>query len=227
MSYGQFCASARALEVVGERWTLLIVRELLSGSTAYNEIRRGLPKIPRDTLSKRLRLLETAGVVTRRLNGATPVYQLTDAGVALQPVIVALADWGMEWDRRGLLPEHLEPDALLWDIHRRVAVDRTPPGRITTQFVLEDRSASDRTIYLVLNDGDAELCRTDGGYPVDLVISAETETVAQWWLGEASWTSALKSRLITIQGPPELRRSFPTWFLGYALNSSPKHMTDR
>ncbi len=220
-TYGQFCAMARALEVLGERWTLLVVRELMCGSTGYNEIRRGIPAIPRDTLTKRLRTLERAEIATRHDNGSgKSSYHLTTAGEALGPLMVNLAAWSLKWDNRGLLPEHLEPNALLWDIHRRVNPEAAPDGRVTIEFTLSDRPASDRQMWLILTDGRPELCRTDGGYDTDLSITTSTHTLASWWLGELDWSAAVKSGAVQLTGLSILSRAYSSWFLGYALAPS-------
>lgn len=133
---------ARALEVLGERWTLLIVRELMCGSTGYNQIRRGIPAIPRDTLTKRLRALERADIVIKHVSPAKSSYLLTEAGEALGPLLASLAGWSLKWDNRGLLPEHLDPEALLWDIQRRIDPEAAPEGRVVVEFTLTDRPAN-------------------------------------------------------------------------------------
>ena len=209
---------ARALEVLGERWTLLVVRELMCGSTGYNEIRRGIPAIPRDTLTKRLRTLERAEIATKRVDGSTKSsYHLTPAGKALGPLMVKLAAWSLKWDNRGLLPEHLAPNVLLWDIHRRINPEAAPDGRVTIEFTLSDRPASDRQMWLILTDGDPELCRTDGDYDIDVYVTTSTETLASWWLGELDGALLKNPGLPKLTGLYGLSRAFSSWFLGYAL----------
>ncbi len=221
-TYGQFCAMGRALEVIGERWTLLVVRELMSGSTGYNEIRRGIPAIPRDTLAKRLRTLERAKIATRQSeeSGASS-YHLTPAGEALAPLMIQLASWSLTWDDRGLLPEHLDPKVLLWDIHRRINPEAAPGSRVTIEFTLSDRPPNDQRMWLVVNQGQPELCRTDGGYTTDLYITTTTHALASWWLGELDWNTAVASGDVQISGLSHLSRAFPGWFLGYALAPAP------
>src|SRR5215467_13949550 len=119
MGYGQFCAVARALDVLGERWALLVVRELLLGASTFTEIRRGLPRIPRATLSARLRALRAAGIVNDH-------YRLTDAGVALAPVVRELARWAVATDSAALTEDDLDTAALTWDIQRRINVEALP-----------------------------------------------------------------------------------------------------
>ena len=217
ISYGQFCPMARALELVGERWTLLVVRELLSGSTGFNQIRRGLPAIAKDTLSKRLRQLCASGLVEQHGAGTTTSYSLTNAGTALAPVLSELAKWSTTWDRRGLQPEHLDPDVLLWDIQRRINFDNVPAERTVIEFSLTDRPLGDRSMWLIVNNPTAELCTTDGGYDAEIVITTTTETLSRWWIGDLAWSTAVRSGDIKVVAPRGHRRSLPDWFLGYAL----------
>ena len=146
-------------------------------------------------------------------------YQLTDAGQALAPLMGERATRSTNWHRRGLRPEHLDPATLLWDIHRRIDQDTAPKRRVTVGFEFSDRSSTDRQMWLVLNRGRAELCRTDGGYETDLAIHTDTETLSRWWLKDLDWATATKQQTIRSTGPRELARDFPNWFLGYALSS--------
>lgn len=205
-TYGQFCAVARALEVLGQRWTLLVVRELLCGATRFNDIRRGIRAIPRSTLVDRLDALERAEVVARVDGG----YRLTEAGLALAPLLGELAGWAHRWDRRGLTDDHLDPDALLHDIRRRLRDDALPSERVVVGFVFTDRRAGDRRLYLHLGGNQPALCRE--GDP-DIELRADTATFARWWLGELSWAEAA----IEVRGRRDLERALPRWFLGYVF----------
>jgi len=214
-TYGQFCAVARGLEVIGQRWTLLVVRELLCGSSRFNEIRRGVPAIPRSTLVERLAALERAGLVVHHPD-TDGSYVLTDAGRALAPVMAGIAAWAHQWDRRGLTEEHLDPDALLWDIRRRLDETTLPSRRIVIRFTFTDRPAADRRLYLHLGGNEPALCRDESGFVPDLEVHGTTETLARWWLGEISWRQALAQGL-ELSGPSAMRRGFPTWFAGYVF----------
>ena len=219
-SYGQFCAVARALEVLGQRWTLLVVREVLSGSTRFNDIRRGIPLIPRSTLVDRLAALERADVLRRTGDGAG--YELTEAGLALAPVLASLAQWAHGWDRRGLEPQHLDPEVLLWDIQRRLDPDTLPTRRTVVEFVVRGRGrgrrGSTQRLWLHVERGrPAELCRHSEGFEADAVVEADAETLARWWLGELRWADARRSGALTVTAPPALERALPKWFLGYAF----------
>lgn len=214
--YGQFCAMARALETVGERWTLLVVRELLCGSTGFNQIRRGIPAISRDTLVKRLRQLCSDGLAERRGEGRETHYVLTPAGQALGPVLMELASWTRAWDTKGLRPEHLDPGVLFWDLHRRVAHDNVPTGRTVIEFTLTEAKPHTH-VWLMLGGGTAEVCSTNGGFEPQVFVEATTRTLSQWWLGELPWSTAVRSEAIRLRGDRELVDQFPSWFLGYAL----------
>jgi DNA-binding HxlR family transcriptional regulator len=211
--YGQFCAVARALEVLGQRWTLLVVRELLCGATRFTEIRRGIPLIPRSTLIGRLTELERAGVVARTTEG----YALTDAGRALSPVLGGLAGWAHAWDRRGLTDSHLDPETLLWDIRRRLRPEALPAQRTVVGFVFTDRPAADSRLWLHLGGGEPALCRSGAGFDADLEVHGDTRPITRWWLGELRWPDLLAAGAVRVTGPRDLQRAFPRWFAGYAF----------
>ncbi len=212
--YGQYCPLAMASEIVAERWTPLVLRELLFGGHSFNDILRGVPLMSRSLLSKRLRELERVGIIERRRRGsrATPEYHLTRAGEELGPVMIQLADWGLRWARRDLLPEHLDPRPLMWDIRRNLNHDELPAHRVVVNFIFSDspRPALRRT-WLVLESDDADVCYKDPGYEVNLVIRTSLRTLIGVWLGDVTWDRALRSSSATIEGPRELRRAFPTW----------------
>ncbi|HEV7627425.1 MAG TPA: helix-turn-helix domain-containing protein [Streptomyces sp.] len=210
--YGQFCAIARSLEVLGERWTLLIVRELLMGERRFNDIRRGIPRISRTMLSARLKGLEKADVVVRTGGGE---YALTEAGAQLAPVLRELGGWATAWDRRGLLEEHLDPDALVWDIRRRIVPENLPEG--PTLVELRFRGRESTPYYLLVRRPQVQLCTDDGGFEVALRIEADLDALTRYWLGEQTWNHLLRTGAAQLTGPSRLRRAFPTWFSGYLL----------
>ncbi|MEV6599877.1 helix-turn-helix domain-containing protein [Actinoplanes sp. NPDC051346] len=214
-SYGQFCAVARALEVLGERWTLLVVRELLLGAGRFSELQRGLPRISRTMLTQRLRELERAGLVLRAAGASGPTYTLTPAGRALEPVLRDLGGWAYEWDRRGLRPEHLDPEPLVWDLRRRLCPERLPTALTVVRLTF--RARAEGPYYLHVRRPDVTLCTDSAGHPVDLRVDADLEELTRFWLGERSWGQLLRAETVRLTGPATLRRAFPTWFSGYAL----------
>jgi DNA-binding HxlR family transcriptional regulator len=207
--YGQFCAVARALDVVGERWTLLIVREMLSGPVRFGDIRRGIPRIPPATLTSRLRSLRAAGR-----------YQLTDAGLGLAPVVRELARWGMMTESAALSEDDLDTAALTWDMQRRVDVDALPEQTVVLALEFTDRPSRDRYFWLHLSKTNVNLCREDTGAPVDLWLSAPTAEVSNWWLGDLTWSQLLRHRAVTVHGDRALQRQMQRWFLRYVFTRS-------
>lgn len=210
-SYGQFCPIAQALEVIGERWTLLVVRELLSGSRRFNEIQRGVPLMSPTLLSQRLARLERAGIVQRHPSGSRHEYQLTPAGAELRQVVEGLGMWGQRWVRSDVLPEHLDPRLLMWDIRRGIDVDAVPDRRVVVQLHFEAIAHGQPTWWLVLDSGEVDICLTDPGFPVDLNIEADLRAMTMVWMGDVTFAAAVRSGSIRLHGPRELVRDFPRW----------------
>jgi DNA-binding HxlR family transcriptional regulator len=210
--YGQFCAVARALEVLGERWTLLIVRELMLGATTFTDIRRGLPRIPRATLSSRLRVLERRGIV-EIIPGGT--YRLTESGTALAPVMRELARWATVNDRAALIDDNLDTAALTWDMRRRINTTVLPARTVVVALDFTDRNPADRYFWLHLSRNEVNLCREDTGAPVDLWLTAPTEPVTRWWLGQITWKHLLLRPGVGIHGDRTLIRQMQHWFQRY------------
>lgn len=211
--YGQFCAVARALEVLGERWTLLVVRELMMGTTTFSDIRRGLPRIPRATLSSRLRRLRAAGVVVLDEDG----YRLSESGAALTPVVREVARWATVTDAAALTEGDLDTAALTWDMQRRVDTAALPARTVVLAIEFTDRPPRDRCFWLHLARTGVNLCRDDTGAPVDVWLTGQTETVTRWWLGQLSWPELLRVDGVTVHGDACLRRQIDRWFLRYAF----------
>lgn len=211
-TYGQFCPVAKAAELLDERWTLLVLRELFAGSTRFNELRRGVPRMSPSLLSKRLKALVRAGVVDRYADGETVVYRLTPAGAELRPLIEALGAWGMRWI--GELGEaDYDPHLLLWDMHRRVDLDALPPGRTVVRFRFAGLPADLRDWWLVLSpEGVVDVCDDDPGFGDDVVVDADLPTLVRVWRGDTEWRDALRTGGVRLQGPAQLRRAVPRWF---------------
>ena len=219
MSYGQFCSIARALELLGERWTLLVVRELLCGSTRFSDIQRGIPRISRTMLSDRLRTLADAGVLARRDGAAGPEYELTPAGRELAPIVEGLGAWGQRWLPRHLADDELDPAPLLWDMRRRVRHDALPEQPVVVRIELTDHRPAHRR-YLLLRRTEASLCTANPGFPEGVVVRTPTAALAAWWRGDASFPAAQRGGL-QLEGPRALVRAFPGWFDRYMLAGVP------
>jgi DNA-binding HxlR family transcriptional regulator len=206
---------ARALEVLGERWTLLIVRELLLGTTTFTDICRGLPRIPRATLSARLRTMRAAGIVDVVDGG----YRLTAAGAALFPVVRELARWASVTDNAALADGHLDTAALTWDMHRRIDHTALPAHTVVLAIEFTDRPEPDRHFWLHLSNTAVNLCREDTGAPVDVWLTAPTAELTRWWLGQRSWAQLLRHPEVTVHGDRPLQRQMHHWFKRYIFTT--------
>jgi DNA-binding HxlR family transcriptional regulator len=211
--YGRFCPVALASEVLADRWTPLILRELVLGNTRFNDIARGLPGISRTLLTQRLRHLERKGVVELwpSPTGRGNEYHLTPAGKDLEAVVMALGRWAVEWLFEELHPEEVDPITLTWWMHRRIDEKALPPGRVVVQF---DYTAPTRqTLWMVLDRGEASVCINHPGFDSDLLVTTTTPALARVFQGYDTWTRAVSSDAIRVSGPPALVRSLPRWFV--------------
>jgi len=212
MGYGQFCPVAKATELLGERWMLLILRELFLGSHRYSEFQRGLSRISPSLLAKRLKQLEQAGIVVRKAQTGRKGndYFLTPAGKELEPMIGQLAVWGMRWARGQLRDDELDVEFLMWDIQRRLQLDRLPDGDTTLCFIFDDIDRY-KNWWLVLRDGSVDLCTENPGRDVDLYVSASLRDLVEVWEGDVPIKKALREKLIRTQGNRQLAKTLPEW----------------
>lgn len=220
-SYRQFCPVAKAMELLDERWTLLLVRELLCGSEHFNDLRRGLPRMSPALLSRRLQQLVRAGVVERHADHGGVRYSLTPAGEELRPVVEALGTWGVRWVG-DLGEEDLDPQLLLWDMHRNMDLDAVPEGRTVIEFRFLDVRASQSHWWLVVADGQADVCDSDPGHDVTVTITANLRTLVQVWRGDRPWSDAVRAGDLTVHGPQSIRRAVPFWFTLSAFAAVPR-----
>jgi len=214
-SHGQFCSIARALDVLGERWTLLVVRELLGGSTRFNDVRRGVPRISRTMLSARLRELQDVGVVARQAGDAGgPTYALTEAGRELAGVLGELGTWGQRWLPRTLPRAELDADTLLWDMRRRVRLDALPAAPIVVRVELADVPGRAGVRFLLLRRSEVSLCAENPGFPEELSLRVSLRTLTAWWRGDVSFADARAEGMV-VDGRRDRVREFPRWFERY------------
>lgn len=207
-TYGQFCPVAMASEVLTERWTPLVVRELLCGSTRFNDLRRGVPLMSPALLSKRLKTLERVGVVERR--GAD--YVLTPAGQELRGVIESMGVWGQRWARGDVIAKKYDASLLMWDIHRNVDVAVLPRERVVVHFHLQGSSDRKSHFWLVLDAPSVDLCLTDPGHDVDVEVAGHVRTLVDYWMGRTDLLAAVRAGELAVAGPRPLVRALPTWF---------------
>lgn len=212
-SYGQFCPVAKAAEILGERWTPLIVRELLCHPQSFNELRNGVPLISPTLLSGRLKTLEHRAIVRRDCLEKGVVYSLTDAGEELHSVITAMGVWGQRWARSNLTREDLDPTLLMWDIHRRLDTQHLPAGRTVIRFEFDGCPPARRFWWLVVESGEVDVCLKDPGYDIDLLIHSPLDVMTAVWMGDLSLHDALRAQSIRLAGDTALKESLPDWFL--------------
>jgi DNA-binding HxlR family transcriptional regulator len=208
--YGQFCPVAKAAEIFAERWTPLVLRELIVGSRRFNELRRGLPLMSSALLSRRLKELEYAGILEHRVGRRTETeYHLTQAGQELRPIIEALGFWGARWMRSRLTREDYDPSLLMWDIRRNIDVEQLPPGEHTViEINLRGAKPELRRWWLVVDAGDVDLCLKDPGYEVNLFLMAELRAMIEVWMGRVSLDDTIRAGKLTFEGPQKLISSF-------------------
>jgi DNA-binding HxlR family transcriptional regulator len=216
--YGQFCPVAIACEVFAERWTPLILRELFSGAHRFNDIRRGVPLISRTLLGQRLREREDAGVVSSRPlpAGRGREYHVTPAGEEFRGVVERLGEWGQRWSTSQFDVDNLDIGLLMWNVRRRLDVDRLPARRVVVRFdfrTVPRRFNAMRTFWLVLERPEVDLCIKDPGYDVDVVVTADAATMARVWLGKLTFAQGLRSGGLRVDGPRELTHALPHWLL--------------
>jgi DNA-binding HxlR family transcriptional regulator/putative sterol carrier protein len=202
-THGQYCPIARAIEVVGERWTLLIVRDMLCGRSRFNDLARGLPGISRALLSKRLREMVTAGIATKDGDG----YHLTPAGEDLRPIVFGLAEWGARHAFGDPRPEELDPEVLLWWISDRVDT-RDVAKRAVVQVEIPDHK---RRYWLVIEPDDSSVCYADPGFEVDAVLSGALAELYRMWSGEIDLLDALRQGRLELRGTRWVVQGLPRW----------------
>ncbi|MFW6204953.1 MAG: FAD-binding protein [Actinomycetota bacterium] len=211
-TYGQYCPIARGSEILAERWTPIILRNVLLGCRTFNEIAAGAPGLSRALLTRRLRELEQAGVIEIRTKerGRGSLYVPTLQGRELWPVLQAIGDWSERW--MNVTIEHADPDVVLWSwCYSFLRRDLLPPRRVQVRFEFPGRGATKR-LWLLLNSGDGEVCNFDPGFGDDVLVTVDnTLTFARWHLGLVEWASAVKSGGISTVGPSDLCRALPTW----------------
>jgi DNA-binding HxlR family transcriptional regulator len=211
-SYREYCPIAVGAEFLGDRWTPLIVRELLMGSRHFNEIHRGVSRMSRTLLIARLRELERREIVERTVDaaGRTTEYRLTRAGRELEPIVWALGDWAARWSFGDPADDELDVGWLAWRLHQHVRSDRIPAGRTTIHLVADGPGGGES--WLVLDRGGSTACQADPGYPVDIVLMGDNRQLHRWLLGWCTWRELQQRGSARLVGPTRLSRAFAGWF---------------
>ena len=225
-SHAQYCPVARATETLRDRWTILIVREMLGGASGFNELQRGLPGISRSVLADRMRSLERAKVIERRTGpkGRTLEYRLTPAGRDLEPVVQAIGEWGATRSVTEPRPEELDPYLLTVWMARHVARQRLPPNRTVVQF---DFRNPKRRYWMVLEHSEVSVCLQHPGFDADLEVIVDTAMLYRIYLGRAELGGAIRAGQLTMNGPHSLQRGFGHWFTWSAFAPSSRSAQER
>jgi DNA-binding HxlR family transcriptional regulator len=224
--YKQFCPVAMAAEVLCTRWTMVLLRELVVGSTRFNDLRRGLPRMSPALLSRRLKELEAAGIVDRvAVDGGWNEYRLTEAGRDLQPVVMAMGLWGQRWVEAKPSLEKLDASLLMWDMRRNLQPDPLPQTRSVIQFHYTDRPAAEANWWLIVQAEDGvDLCSADPGFEVDLLASATLRTMTEIWMGLTTVEAAGAAGALGLDGDPVLAREMGSWLGLSPFAAEPKRV---
>lgn len=210
--YGQFCPVSMAAEILCSRWTVVLLREMPCGSTRFNDLRRGLPRMSPTLLSKRLKELELAGVIRSTPTAAgISEYVLTEAGEDLRPIIIGIGSWGQRWVESRLSLRNLDPTLLMWDMRRNLSTDPLPPRRCTIQFLYPELAPTLRNYWLVVESGNVDLCQTDPGFDIDLLVTSSLKTMTAIWMGLVRLDAEVRAGHVQLEGDPAIRRAMQQW----------------
>ena len=215
-TYGQFCPLAQATQLLCERWTLLVVREMIAGSTRFSELQKGVPLMSPTLLSSRLKMLVKAGVIDQTGSKGSYTYNLTQAGLELRPVVELLGAWGHRWVPSNLNKGDMDAGLLMWDMRRTVDPTVFPSHRIVVQFEYPDAPQGSRDWWLVSENGEIELCLSDNGFDVDILIKCPLKKMTEVWICQQRFSDAVKKGDIKVMGDPKLANKLQEW-----LRSSP------
>lgn len=211
-NYNQFCPVAMAAEIVCAKWTPLVLRELLMGPARFNDLRRGVPKMSPTLLSKRLKELEQAGVISARAKGPGGAeYKLTESGEDLRDTIMSLGLWGQRWVESSLSLKNLDPSLLMWDMRRNIIPTSIPNRKCAIQFTYPELPANRNTWWLVIDGADVDLCSVDPGFDIDLYVSGSLRSMTAVWMGHTTLKAEVDVGQIELTGDKTMARSIHNW----------------
>lgn len=217
-TYGQFCPLAQATQLLCERWTLLLVREFMAGSTRFSDLQRGVPLMSPTLLSSRLKHLVSSGIIEHADDKGNHIYQLTQAGYELRPVVELLGVWGHHWAKSNLNRGDLDAGLLMWDMRRSVDPSIFPDNRITVRFEYLDAPRGARDWWLISESGEVDLCLKDPGYEIDILIRSPLKVMTAIWVCERTFKEAVRNGEIHVMGNPELAGKLQEWLRASALS---------
>lgn len=212
MNRRDYCPIAAGVEVLGDRWTPLVVRELMMGAGGFNEIHRGIPRVSRTLLAQRLRELERRGLVSHEASrpGHPGTYALTAPGAALAPVLWAMGAWAAEWMFGDPREEDCDGLTLIWRLHQLAVAARLPESRTVVHVVLTGAGGAQG--WLDIQRSGVTVCKDDQGLAVDLALEADTAQMHRWLVGLVPFRELVADGHARFLGPSRLARAFPSWF---------------
>ncbi len=211
--YCQFCPVAKAAEILCEKWVILVLRELMMGSTRFGQLRRGLPRISPSILSRRLKTLEEQGIILRskKVKSNSFEYSLTKSGEDLRPIVLGFGEWGHKWAKNKITNDDLDAGFLLWDMRRRLKVDYFNNQRVVIHIEFYDQENRDRYWWMVIDNNEIDLCFEDTGHEPDIIITATLETMTNIWLGYDKVTTMIRNGKMKILGSKAHVKNISEW----------------
>lgn len=217
-TYGQFCPLAQATQLLCERWTFIIVRELIAGSTRFTELQKGAPLMSPTLLSTRLKQLIAAGVIDIKGGKGNHTYHLTSAGTELRPMVELLGVWDHRWAQSNLDQDDLDAGLLMWDMRRSVDPQVFPSHRVVVQFEYPDAPSGNQHWWLVSENGEIDLCLNNPGFDVDIIIACSLKMMTEIWTCQQTFREAVNKGDVKVMGDPKLTRNLQEWLRSSALS---------
>jgi len=217
-NYGQFCPLAQATQLLCERWTLIVVREFIAGSTRFSELQKGVPTMSPTLLSTRIKQLLAAGVIKKEGEQGNFSYQLTQAGQELRPIVELLGAWGHRWAISDLSNGDLDAGLLMWDMRRSINASVFPDKKVVVQFGYPDAPQGAKKWWLISEQGEIDLCLNDPGYEVNLVINASLAIMTAVWTCQMKFNDAVKTKKIKVLGDAHLAKNLQNWICSSLLS---------
>jgi DNA-binding HxlR family transcriptional regulator len=208
--YGQFCPVAMAAEILGSRWTIVLLRELIAGSRRFNDLRKGVSRMSPTLLSKRLRELEAAGIIERASPRSTE-YRLTEAGRDLKLVVDAFGIWGQRWMSKQVSLQNLDPFLLMLDMKRNVDPGRMPKGQAVIHLRYPELSPTRRRWWLIVEGGDVEITQEDPGVDPDLTVEGSLAAMTEIWMGLSTVRREVEAKRLRLLGDRAVASSMQSW----------------
>lgn len=221
--YGQFCPIAKATEILGEKWTILIIRELLMGARRFNELQRGLGDISPALLTSRLKSLESQGIVVKRKTQGLKGYEYfpTEACEQLHPVLMSIGEWGLCWARHHVIDADFDVDFLMYYLERSIDPEKLPGNETVVQFKFTDQELNPDW-WVVVKGDHVDLCLKDPGKDVNVYFTCAVRTMSDVWMGDRTYREAIKSGDMLVQGDTDLIRNIQAWLRPSIFAESPR-----